>query len=885
MGLSLLMFALVLFFSTDAGAVGRRTFGKSKGNSAQQPKKPGMPNGKEKPFDEMIKDQVVIEGLFTFYLDTVSNKYLMAIKPEQIGPFYLMSLGRSAGDGTFYDTGPIGRNFPFYIKQVGKDILFLEKNLRIRAVEDEAAQRSIKKSISDHLYETLPILSLPQDSTNAVLVDPTSLFVRDIENTSFYLGQRAHMGIGFDPKNSYVESVKSFPMNTEIATKLHFRGNQPLGTAYLQNGQSFYHVYHYSFSALPETDYVPRFSDERVGYFERIYMDYDDMDRENPYVRYITRWNLKKKNPDARVSEPVEPIVFWIENTVPEEYRDAFAEGVEFWNQAFEKLGYRNAIIAKQMPDTATWDPLDVRYNTVRWMISPSSYAIGPSRSNPFTGQIYDADISVSSEFIRYMFTNAENFLEPLISFDGQINEEEDMLNQHLEENVDEHYCTYAKDAAEEGAFNLAYLMASAGDLADKSELTKKYIHEYIVELVCHEVGHTLGFRHNFKASSIYSLEQIQDPEFTKKNGTIGTVMDYAAANIALKGYEQGEFYASTPGPFDHWRVEYGYKDFGATSPLDEVEQLQEIASRSADPLLAYSTDQDVSQTSVDPMSNAFDLGNDPLKYCEHKMGLTKELWNNSIQKFEKKGTSFEKLRLVFNYGWRSYLESARFASRYVGGLYHNKSFIGDGENNIPFTPVPASEQKRALNFINKYIFAPDAFDLPDGLLNKLQSLQNSTYSESSYNGVFGYQWHQRVVRVQNLALYYLYNANTIERLMNNDERYDNKADMYSMYDMFNDVRNMIWTEVANQQNVNSYRRQLQLLHLSRIISIYLASSMETAFDARSLAANDLDIIKADAEKSLKSSVDGMTKTHLKEVIRQIEAAQKANRDFSILGL
>ena len=881
-GVSLLLFALVLFFSSDAGAVGRRAFGKSKGKPAQQ-KKPGMPNGKEKPFEELIKDQVAIEGLFTFYFDSTENKYLMAVKPEHIGPNYLMAMGRTGGDGSFYDTGPIGPTFPFYLQRVGKEILFIEKNLRVRADEDEVAQRAIKKAISDHLYATLPIISLPQDSTDAVLVDPSPLFIRDAENTNFYLGQLGRTGIAFDGKNSYIEAVKSFPMNSEISVKLHFRGSRPISTTFLENSESFYNEYHYSMSTLPESDYVPRLSDPRVGYFETIYMDYDDMDTENPYTRYIDRWNLKKKNPEARVSEPVKPIVFWVENTVPVEYRDAFAEGIEFWNQCFEKLGYRNAIIAKQMPDTADWDPLDVRYNTVRWMISPGGYAIGPHRANPFTGEILDADISVSSEFIRYMFTNAENFIEPSISFDGQIDEPEDLLNQHLHDN--EFSCTYAKEGAKEAAFGLSYVLATAGDLVDKSDLTKKYIHEYIVELVAHEVGHTLGFRHNFKASSIYSLEQIQDPNFTKVNGTVGTIMDYAPPNIALKGQKQGEFYASAPGPFDHWRVEYGYTDFGAATPQDEVDQLQEIASRSADPLLAYGTDQDVSATSVDPMTNTFDLGDDQIKYCEHKIGLTKDLWNNEIQKFEKKGTSFEKLRLVFGYGWRSYRESALYASRFIGGIYHNKSFIGDGADNVPFRPVPASEQKRALNFINKNIFAPDAFNLPDGLLNKLQSLQSGTFSESPYNGVFGYQWHQRVANVQATVLYYLYRPQTIERLMNNVERYDNPAEMYTMYDMFNDVRNMVWTEVANQQNVNSYRRQLQLLHLNRLINIYLASSMETAFDARSLAANDLDIIKANAEKSLKSNVNGMTKAHLKEVIRQIEAAQKANRDYSIFGL
>ncbi len=624
---------------------------------------------------------------------------------------------------------------------------------------------------------------------------------------------------------------------------------------------------------------MPRYDDDRVGYFNTMYQDYSELDRESPYVRYINRWHLKKKNPEARMSEPVEPIVFWVENTVPLEYRDAVAEGIEFWNQSFEKIGFRNAIIAKQMPDSADWDPLDVRYSTIRWMVSPGVYAIGPSRANPFTGQIYDADISVSADFVRYMYINMENFIKP-VSYDGRIMDEAETLNQHLPE--DEHHCNYATELAQEAAFGMAYLMSAVDDLADKDSLTREYVHSYLVELVAHEVGHTLGFRHNFKASTIYTLEQIQDREFTKKNSTTGTIMDYAPPNIAAKGQPQGEFFASVPGPFDNWRVEYGYADFGAQTPDEELEQLATITSRAGDDRLVYASDYDFSAFKVDPLTNLFDLGSDPLVYSKHKIELTRELWGNAIKDFEKPGESYEKIRRVFDTGWRSYREAALYAARYIGGLYHGTTHIGDAGGDVPFTPVPASEQRRAVEFIRDNIFAADAFDVPAELLNKLQSNRSGDFLGTIYRSPIEYPWHQNILNVQQAALANLYSAMTVGRLLNNVDRYENPADAYTMYDLFTDVRRSIWGEIVAPENVNSQRRQLQLAHLNWIAAIYLTSPAVYPTDALTLAANDLDILEQAAKKAVASQkIDEMTRAHYKEVIRQIEAAKGAKRNFA----
>ncbi len=848
---------------------------------AGPPQKPPTP-GDEKPFKELIKDRIAIPGLFTFYQDTLTNSMYMSIKPSQFDKIFLLGETVSKAEGAFFDNGSMGETSPIYFKRVGKKVFLMEKNLRLRADTSSALNRAVQSGLSDHLIASVKVESKPQDSTNAILIDPAGLFVRDADNVGYYLGTMGQTGLMLDRENSYFEKVKSFPENSEIDVRLAYRTNKPQNEATLQNPYSFFHTYHYSLSTLPETDYVPRIADDRVGYFTTIYEDYSTLDKETPYVRYINRWNLKKKDPSAALSEPVKPIVYWVENTVPPEYRSAVAEGIEWWNKSFEKIGFKNAIVAKQMPDTATWDPADVRYSCVRWIVIPGGgYAVGPSRANPFTGEIFDADIRVSVDFIRYMFNNMETFISP-VSFDGQVispTKPNDALPQPFG-----FECNYGPESAMEAAFGMSYLQSLTGDLSGKDSLTQRYVHEYIVQLVCHEVGHTLGLRHNFKASTIYSLDQINDPAFTAEHSDVGSTMDYAAPNIVGKGKPQGNFYCTVPGPYDDWAISYGYSDLGGKTSADDLPKLKEIASRAAEPNLTYGTDEDAfagSTRGVDPTANQFDLGNDPLKFAEHKIQLTRELWANGIKRFEKTGNNYNKLLTVFTNGWRSFSESAQLAPKFVGGLYTSRDHIGDPNGRLPFRPVPAAEERRAVRIINDYIFAANAYDLPADLLNKLGPERMEDFTGSLYRSQIDYPFQQVVLTVQNQAVTRLYNPATLGRLLNGAQRVPAGQDKYTMFDMFTDVRNGIWTEALKGTGVNAFRRQLQTLHLNQIIEIYLSNPADYPSDARTLASNDLNIIENAAKTAAAGNADEMSKAHYREVVREIAAAKSAEKTYN----
>lgn len=887
-------FTAVFGLSTEVAASNIRS---NHSQLLKAPKSGARPAGKkedEKPFSEMIKDKVAYKGLFTFYRDSLDNTILMAIKKDQFDKLFLIGETRETGDGAFAEGGLMNQTVPFCFKRVGKNVLMLEKNLRLTADTAKPIRNAVRSASSDGLVASTTVKSLP-DTAGTILVDAMPLFVRDAENINFYLGQAGQTGISFDRQNSYFDEIKSFPLNNELRVRLHYKTSRPQGGDALQNPYSFYHTYHYSILDVPTNGYVPRLADDRMGHYLTLFQDYTKIDRETPYVRYISRWNLKKKNPEARVSEPVEPIVYWIDKAVPHEYRHAVARGIEYWQQCFEKIGFRNAIIAKQMPDTATWDPADIRYSVVRWSVTKNSpyTAIGPSRANPLTGEVFDADINFNVDAVRNAMLLVQRRIKP-IGFDG-IELPEPILPQLTSMKHDHKLfaCQAAEEGAQMAAFGLAHLLTTADETVNKDSLTQEYVEDFISFIVAHEVGHTLCFRHNFRASSIHEFAKLNDRTFSSENGMIGTVMDYPAPNIAGVGRKQGEFYSMTAGPWDCWMIEYTYSDFGAKTPEEESEKLQAIADRAGDPLLAYATDEDgfgFSPRSVDPYTNWWDMGADPIEYFERNIETTRKIWFETIKQFEKPGRRYQDVQLAFLNGWQPYFFAVQTVPKFVGGLDHNRYHVGDNPRALPFKPISASEQRRAMAFLKQHIFASDAFDLPAGLLNKLQPEQFQDFTWSAGNiAQLDYPIHQAVLNIQNAALTKLYSPLTLNRLLNNLERVSDGEEKYTMYDLFGDVRKSIWSELDGTKSLNSFRRQLQLSHLNQLITISMSSPRFFASnaavhsaDAISLASNDLDIIRGSASRAASSSaVDGMTQAHYREVIRQIDAARSASREFN----
>jgi hypothetical protein len=382
---------------------------KAKKKKAEKPKKgngEGKPGKKEeKPFDEVVEDMERIEGLFNFYRNEKEHKVYLEILPDQFDKDYIYSakFERGTGERGLYGTIMMDQ-FVFQWRRMGEQVQWVQKNLRFRAEEGSPAERALANSFSDSVLVATKVLSAPHPDRESVLIDLSKLFLNgDLHGVAGYLKRIYQGGYKQDAANSGFVMVKSFPLNSEIGTVSRFvAGSTQRGSVTIPDTRSMNLNFRYSLVAMPDNGYMPRLADDRVGYFMDMFLDYTSDREDTPYVRYINRFKLKKKDPGAEVSEPEEPIVFWLENTIPVEYRDFFREGVLKWNTAFEKAGFKNAMEVRQQPDDADWDPADIRYNTIRWFVGyDASFAIGPSHTNPYTGQIIDADIGFAEGIIR----------------------------------------------------------------------------------------------------------------------------------------------------------------------------------------------------------------------------------------------------------------------------------------------------------------------------------------------------------------------------------------------------------------------------------------------------------------------------------------------------
>ncbi|MBK9248422.1 MAG: zinc-dependent metalloprotease [Ignavibacteria bacterium] len=831
---------------------------------------------KETPFTEAIEGYTKIEGLFTFYWKESESKLLMEIKPEQFNLLYLCSITRQSGDAYLFDGSSQIGEFPFVFQRVGNRIMLLNKNVSFRADSNEVTARTIKRNMSNSLVGSAKISILPNPTGGGILVDAEPFFIQDVALVGA-MTDAMKMNFSLDKENSFFAETKSFPLNTEIEINLHFKSSKPQRISTLPDSRSMMHRYHYSIAAIPQSPgFTPRKADDRVGHFTTIFQDYSDLMLETPYKRFVNRWNLEKENPDAKLSKPKQPIVYWLENTIPLEYREWVKEGVLMWNSAFERIGFQDAIVVQQMPDTADWDPADARYNTIRWMIQPGGgYAVGPSRANPFTGQLYDADIRISADFLRHMHREFSYFINPLTSHN-----DENSINEFngSKGNNAKNLCSYAEGGANELAFGLNMLSMRTGELSP--ELKEKYVHEYVVSLVAHEVGHTLGLRHNFKASSIYTLDQLHDPAFTRLHGTSGSVMDYHAVNLAPKGKKQGDFYHLVLGDYDYWAIEYAYKQYDKKEFSSENDMLESIAAKSTNPELIYATDEDCfgnSTRGIDPTATLFDLSSTPLDYYVERMDMAQELWKSIPKKLDVKGNRFQQYRMMFGQGIGEYFGAARGIPRYIGGIYTNRARVGNAAQKIPYTVVPAAEQRKALQLLTSRIFSAGEFTFAPDLLNRLAGERDQDFEGTPWSSRLDYPVHSTVSAIQSSPFGSLYSVNVLTRLQDNEVRFAAGEQPFTMAEMFASVRDAIWSEVAKAENINSYRRELQRDHLNTLSLFLVKPPVGTPNDAIALARMDLSLLKKQIESAGKSKKsDAVTKAHLEEIAAKIDASLKA---------
>jgi len=862
----------------------------------EEAKKPEGPKpGEDKTFDEVVKEMEVKKGLFTFYYKADENKLLIEIQPDQLDKIFLFAgtLEQATGERGLY-AAQMGDSLPFVFRRVGKTVQWVQKNTTFTAAPGTPAARYTAKSFADAILGSAKIQSKPHPERKSILLDAAELFVSDLPGFAIYFNRVYQpSNYHFDKDNSAVGAVKVFPENVLLDVWLHYATDNPrTPSVTLPDERSIPIVVKYELSTLKETGYKPRLADDRVGQFLTIHQDFTSDQPKVPYTRYIHRWQLEKADPTAKLSPPKQPIVFWLENTIPVEYREWFKDGVLLWNRAFERAGFKDAIVVKQMPDDADWDPADTRYSTIRWFAGvDATFAIGPSRANPYTGQIYDADIGFSEGIIRFTRRQAEEEVAPVVPT-GQ---EEALLPTHWGRNA-RFQCNYADGLAQQAAFAMDLLDARG---MSSPEVVQKLMREFIIEVTAHEVGHTLGLRHNFRASTILKPDELNDLARTDEIGQTGSVMDYNPIVIAAKGEKQGHFLTPTLGPYDYWAIEYAYRPIDG----DEKAELARIASRVADPMLPYSTDEDAlgtfSALAIDPLANQFDQSSDPLAYFRKDLGIVHELWNTMESKLLESGEGYQVLRRVTSRGLSEYNRALLTSSKFIGGIYHVRDHVGDPNGRLPYTPVPPAKQREALEFLRTYAFSEKSFQLPPGVLNKLAIERQPGLDFFSYflTQRLDFPWHDAVLNVQRNVLNRLYHPVLLARVQDNELRFAANEKAFTMADLFKGLDSAIWSELdSGAGKISSLRRNLQREHLKQLIRLVVRAAPPASGpapaglvlpvpplprppeDATTLARAGLVSLQTRIRQALSSGrvSDPTTKAHLEETQARITATLQA---------
>jgi len=820
------------------------------GGGQQKPAEPP----KKKSMEEALKNKKEIPGFFTLYQDTTSGKLFMLVKKDQLNKEYIHfvhGLNGQLNAGVF--KGSYGGAKVIKLNRYFNRIEFEVQNNALYFDPENPLHRSADANVSTAILAASYVVS-EKDGSALIGVDNVFLsealyqitrgFVPGGPNKNpFKIGRLAK------ERTKYV-SVKNYPENTDFIVQYVYSNPTPTNWGSdvgLTDPRSVNVTLQHSFIQMPENDYVPRFEDPRVGYFVTQTTDMTSADDPTPYRDMIHRWNLEKKNPEQARSEVKEPITWWIENTTPHEFRDAIKEGVLAWNKAFEKAGLINAVDVQVQPDDADWDAGDIRYNVLRWTSSPNPPfgGYGPSFVNPRTGQILGADIML--EFVY--FTNRVKYEKIFDTFSAADNGP-----------VSGHVCQ-AGEITQRGNLFASMAASSTGDYSELEQ--HRIIYESLVRLTLHEVGHTLGLSHNFFSSQLHSLNNIHDRHITEPVGLTSSVMDYNTANVGPDPKHHGQFYTTTPGPYDIWAIEYGYTP-SLENPEDEKERLKTLLDKSTKNEYGYGNDADDMRGAgrgIDPRIMISDMSSDAVGYAQERMEIIRSIYPKLLNKFEEPGESYHGFRGAFSILNGEYATCTRIISRYIGGVYMDRSMAGQSGKDKPFVPVPKDEQKWAMTLLNNYMFAPDAFKVPNEIYSYLQ------WQRRGWSGTKDPKILDMVLRMQSGVLNQLLHSNVLKRI-SDTELYGNT---YGLSEMMNDLTTACFSADAGS-NVNSMRMNLQTEYTKRLINI-VRNKGKMAYNHISVASAFENLNKVKKYASRFNGVGEPTKAHRKHLIYIIDKA------------
>ncbi|MEM1192412.1 MAG: zinc-dependent metalloprotease [Pseudomonadota bacterium] len=790
---------------------------------------------KEKPktIEKMVEDFDRIDGFFTLYRDPETGDLLMELTDAQLGQEFIAFSYVENGvlDAGFFK-GAYGDQQILEPRRYFDKIEFVEKSTAFYFDPAKPISRASDANVSPAIVASLDIKAKTEDDTGTrYLVDASDLLLTEAIQQLKPSPNPDRPPNAFSPgdiagsKTKYHE-IRNYPQNTDIIVDYVFENKYPSnrGGDAVTDARSLTVQMQHSFIQMPDDGFEPRVDDYRIGYFFDKVTDLTSDEAAN-YRDLINRWRLVKKDPAAALSEPVTPITWWIENTTPTEYRDTIRDAVLAWNLAFEKAGFKNAIVVKTQPDDADWDAGDIRYNVLRWTSSPQPPfgGYGPSFSNPRTGELIGADIMLEYVFIKNriqineVFDLAAGQTSLSESHHGHDDDHALPFNGHSDKAI---YCSAGHALHLNTLFGQAMLTAQGADEAEKDEL----IRQSLYYLLLHEVGHTLGLNHNMKASVQWGPREVHDASVTKGAPT-GSVMDYPAINMAPLGVAQGDYYMQRPGPYDDWAIEFGYRpDF------DEATR-KGLLSRAGEPGLAFGNDADDMRApgrGIDPRVNINDMSADPVAYAVDRIKLAKNKVSELVGRYDEKD-SWQSLVQAYLLTTGQHAAMAQVISRQVGGVYVDRQYPDQQAGTAPYHPVPVEKQRAAIDALARYVYAADAFTPPADLAARLQPQRRGfNFSGQTEDPKI----HERALAIQMGTIAHLLNPVVLDR-MKNSALYGNG---YTATDMVLDLNEAIIGDDLTK-SPNSFRRALHIAYTQRLAGLLGDQSVSAHTNAVALAA------------------------------------------------